>query len=127
MLRTCASLSLLLLLAAPHARAAQTLSVRFTISNTNGFNGVDTASLKLAKGNLSGTVQVVSPGPNTYPCTVNFGSTLAHGQLNLTCTIGPDEMVTLSGTLNSRTGAGKGTFSETFFKEQGTYKASGAN
>jgi len=112
------------LLAAPQAHAAKALSVNFTISGTNGFNGVDTASLILSNGKLSGTVSVISPGPATYPCTVNEGSTDIRNTLHLTCTIGPDEMVTLSGVLKSRTGTGKGTFSETFFREKGTYKAS---
>jgi len=122
--KTRASLCLLaVLLAAPQAHAAKALSVDFTISGTNGFNGVDTASLILSNGKLSGTVSVISPGPVTYTCTVNAGSTDIRNKLHLTCTIGPDEMVTLAGVLKPRTGAGKGTFSETFFKEQGTYKA----
>jgi hypothetical protein len=116
-----------LLLAAPQAHAEKALSVQFSISNTEGFNGVDPATLTLSKGNLSGTIEIISPGPATYAFTVNFGSTLIHDQLNLTCTIGPDEMVTLTGTLNRRSSVGKGTFSETFFKEQGTYKASSPN
>ena len=128
MLRARASLFLLsLLLATPQAHAEKALSVQFSISNTEGFNGVDPAMLTLSKGNLSGTIEIISPGPATYPCTVNFGSTLIHDRLNLTCTIGPDEMVTLTGKLNSRSSVGKGTFSETFFKEQGTYKASSPN
>jgi hypothetical protein len=114
------------ILAAAQAHAARTFSVEFTISNTEGFNGVDAASLAENKGNLSGTVTVITPD-GTFPCSVNFGSTDIHDQLSLTCTIGPAEMVTLSGRLNLRTGKGKGTFSETFFKEQGTYKATQAN
>jgi hypothetical protein len=119
--RTCLCL-LPLLAAAPHAHAARPLPVQFTISGTEGFDGADGASLFLSKGNLSGTVTVIAPG-GPFPCTLNFGSTLLHDRLNLTCTIGPDEMVTLSGTLNPRTGLGHGKFSETFFKEQGSYKA----
>lgn len=83
-----------ILLAAPEARGAQTLSVDFSISDTAGFNGVDAASLSEAKGNLSGMVTVITPD-GTFPCPVNFGSTDIHDQLNLTCTIGPEEMVTL--------------------------------
>ena len=127
MLKRRASLCLLPLLMAQQAHAAKALSVQFSIAHTEGFDGVDPASLTLSKGNLSGTIQIISPGPATYPCTVNFGSTLIHDQLSLTCTIGPDEMVTLSGKLDARTGLGKGTFSESFFKEQGTYKAAGGN
>ncbi len=120
-----ASLTLLaILLAAAQAQAAKTLSVQFTISNANGFNGVDPAVLTLSNGRLTGMVSVISPGPATYPCTVNPGSMLIGSRLNLTCTIGPDEMVTLAGTLNRRSSIGKGSFSETFFKVQGNYKAS---
>jgi hypothetical protein len=126
--KTLLSLCLLpALLAASQAHAAKALSIDFTISGTNGFNGVDTASLILSNGKLSGTVSVISPGPNTYTCTVNSGSTDIRNKLQLTCTIGPDEMVTLAGVLKPRTGAGKGTFAETFFKEKGTYKAALAN
>jgi hypothetical protein len=118
------SLTLLaILLATPQARAAKTVSVQFTISNATGFNGVDPAVLTLSNGHLAGTVAVISPGPATYTCTVNPGSTLIGKHLTLTCTIGPDEMVTLAGTLNRRSSIGKGTFSETFFKVQGNYKA----
>ena len=127
MSKTRTSLYLLaLLLAAPPALAAKALSVNFTIGNTEGFNGVDPASLILSKGRLSGTVTVISPD-GTFPCTVNSGSTDIHNKLNLTCTIGPAEMVTLSGTLKSRTGVGKGSFTESFFKETGTYTAARAN
>jgi hypothetical protein len=123
MTKTCALLCLLpALLVAPRAHAARTLAVNFTISGTEGFNGVDAASLKLAKGRLSGTVTVISPD-GTFPCTVNSGSTDIRHQLSLTCTIGPAEMVTLSGKLNAVTGAGKGSFSETFFKETGKFTA----
>ena len=111
-----------LLLTAPQARAAKALSVDFTISHTQGFNGVDAASLTLSHGKLSGTISVISPGA-TYPCTVNPGSTDIHNTLELSCTIGPEETVTLSGRLNIRTGTGKGKFTESFFKETGTYKA----
>jgi hypothetical protein len=114
------------LLAAPAARAAQTLTVNFTISGTEGFNGVDAATLTLAKGHLSGMVTVISPD-GTFPCTVNGGSTDIHRRLNLTCTVGPAEMVTLSGKLNPATGLGKGKFSETFFKETGTFTAAAPN
>ena len=128
MKRARASLCLLcLLVAAPSAFAGKPLSVQFTISNTSGFNGVDPASLKLSNGKLSGAIQVISPGPAVYQCTVNAGSTLIRDKLNLTCTIGPDEIVTLAGTLNRRTSVGKGNFSESFFEEQGTYKASAPN
>ena len=126
MARHPASLCLLALVAAaPQANAAKVISLQFTVSKTHGFDGMDSASLAVSKENLSGTVEVVSPGPATYPCAVNFGSTLIHDQLNLTCTIGPDEIVTLSGRLDPKTGTGKGTFSETFFREQGTYRAAG--
>jgi len=114
------------LLIAPQAHAAKTLSVNFTIANTNGFNGVDPASLTVSKGTLSGTVTVISPD-GTFPCTVNAGSTDLQNYLHLTCTIGPEEMVTLSGRLNPRTGIGHGKFSESFFKETGAYVASKAN
>ncbi len=124
MLKSCASIVLMsLCLAGQQAQAAKSLAVRFTISNTNGFNGVDPGSLTVSKGNLGGTIDIITPGPATYPCAVNFGSTLIGDQLDLTCTIGPDEMVTLTGKLNARTGLGRGIFSETFFKEQGKYKA----
>ncbi len=113
-------------LAALPAHASTIFSLGVTVSNTQGFNGVDSAKLSLSKGKLTGSVVVISPG-GTYPCTVNSGSTLAHHQLNLTCTIGREEMVTLSGRLNSRTGIGKGSFSETFFKETGTYTSAKGN
>ena len=119
--------SLAPLLATPQAHAAKTLTVQFQVSNTEGFDGSDPATLTLSKGNLSGSVSVVSPGGGPYPCAVNFGSTLIGDQLAMTCTIGPDEIVTFSGRLNPRTGAGRGIFAETFFKEQGTYKASPAD
>jgi hypothetical protein len=123
MARTRASLCLApFVLIAPQAHAAKPLSVNFTISNTNGFNGVDPASLTVSKGKLSGTVTVISPD-GTFPCTVNPGSTDIQNRLHLTCTIGPEEIVTLSGKLNLRTGGGGGKFSESFFKETGTYKA----
>jgi hypothetical protein len=109
--------------AAPNARADRVFSAQFTISGTSGFNGVDAATLTLSKSKLSGTVEVISPGPVTYPCTVNSNSTLIRRKLNLTCTIGPDEVVTLSGTLSPATDKGRGTFSETFFEEDWTYKA----
>ena len=125
--KTRASLCLLaLLLAAPNAFAAKALSVNFTISNTEGFNGIDPASLVLSKGKLSGSVTVISPD-GTFPCTVNAGSTDIHNKLNLTCTIGPAEMVTLSGTLKAKTAVGKGSFAESFFKETGTYTAAKDN
>jgi hypothetical protein len=113
-------------LVAPQAHAAKVLSVNFTISNTKGFNGVDPASLTVSKGNLSGTVTVITPD-GTFPCTVNSGSTDTQNHLHLTCTIGPAEMVTLSGKLNLRTGVGRGKFSETFFRETGAYRAVKAN
>jgi len=123
MIKTCALLCLLpALLAAPRTLAARTLAVNFTISGTEGFNGVDAASLRLSKGQLSGTVTVISPD-GTFACTLNSGSTDIRNRLNLTCTIGPAEMVTLSGKLNPVTGVGKGKFSETFFKETGTFTA----
>jgi hypothetical protein len=114
------------LLVAPQAHAAKALSVNFTISNTEGFNGVDPASLTSSKGTLSGTVTVITPD-GTFPCTVNSGSTDLQNHLHLTCTIGPAEMVTLSGRLNFRNGIGEGKFSETFFREKGTYIAAKAN
>ncbi len=124
MKRARASLCLLCLLsAAPNAYAARPLPVQFNISNTNGFNGVDPAALTVSNGTLGGAIQVISPGPAVYACTVNAGSTLIRDKLDLTCTIGPNEMVTFTGTLNRRTSVGKGKFSETFFQEQGTYKA----
>jgi hypothetical protein len=77
-------------------------------------------------GTLSGTVTVITPD-GTFPCTVNPGSTDLQTHLQLTCTIGPAEMVTLSGRLNRRTGIGRGKFAESFFKETGTYKSANAN
>ena len=125
--KICARLCLLpVILITPQAHAAKALSANFTISNTDGFNGVDPASLTVSKGNLSGTVTVISPD-GTFPCTVNPGSTDIQNHLHLTCTIGPAEMVTLSGKLNLRTGIGRGKFSESFFKEQGSYRVTKAN
>ena len=67
--------------------------MNFTISGTEAFNGVDAASLKLSKGRLSGSVTVIAPyGP--FACSVNAGSTDIRDRLDLTCTVGPEEIVT---------------------------------
>jgi hypothetical protein len=109
-------------LAAPHAAGAKALSVDFTVSNTEGFNGVDAARLTLTGHVVTGTVTVISPD-GTFPCAVNAGSTDINKKLKLRCTIGPEEIVSFTGKLSARTGFGMGKFTESFFKETGTYSA----
>jgi hypothetical protein len=108
-------------LARPGSAYPVALSVNFTVTGTTHFNAVDPAALTIKKGVVSGTVTVTA-GTSPFPCTVTSGSTDSHGKLMLTCSVlsGLDT-VSFTGKLKTKTGAGKGTFSETYYGETGKY------
>jgi hypothetical protein len=112
---------------AAHAapKAAKNLSTDFNLTTSGAAGGEFLGTLKLKGTSLSGTFVSQSFG---YVYNVNAGSTLKAKVLHLTCTLTNPvaDVITLSGKLNSLTGKGKGSFSESFFNEAGTYVATKA-
>jgi hypothetical protein len=76
--------------------------------------------LIIAKGMVAGTI-TFTLDTNKYPCTVLSGSTDKHGKLMLNCLVFGVDAITLIGTLKLKTGTGSGTFSDSFYREKGTY------
>ena len=114
------------LLCSSAARAAsapgKTVIVDFNLASSGPANGEFVGTLMLRGSNLTGTIVDQAYG---YSYVVNPGSTLKAKQLRLTCTLTTpvQDVITLSGTLGPLSGKGKGSFTESFFGETGTYVA----
>ena len=106
------------------ASAPLQLSVNFTVAGTSDFDGVDPAALAIKKGgSVTGTIMITNIFEPPVACTVLAGSTDVAGVLKLTCSPFSDETISFNGTLKPRLGSGKGSFSESFFGQTGTYRA----
>jgi hypothetical protein len=103
------------------------LNVIFRVKPSSGSGGMKEifpAALVFRKGAISGTVEVKDSN-GKFPCAVQSGSTDVGYKLNMTCSVqGGVDIVTFTGKLNLLTGNGRGTVSDTFLHETGTYIAS---